>query len=406
VTHESSHHGASTRSPVVHGGRRIPGLWQRSLKDGTVRYEAQLRIDGSPKRVPLEATTRFDAVRELAALKVDRDRGHVNENPLVNPTVTDVFDEWLDHMQSRVELTDRRYRYAQSTVDTRRRVINGYLRPVLGPKRIAQVTTADIRRLAHRLQQAGLAPLTVNEYLGLTGTMFKFAVKNGYRDDNPCRNLGRDDKPARKRKSEPRYLAADEVQALLENASIRYRPIFAVMVYAGLRVGEALGLQWRNLDFGQDTVNIDGEVTPDCRYEPWAKSESSEAPVPMLPALKRELLDHRRRQATGGFDLVRPDAFVFTSVSGRHLTHSPVYMELRKAGDVAGINPEGLEAVSSHDLRHTCVSLAIHYGATPVEAQELARHADVTTTMNIYAGLTKDGKGRAARKMLDAGFGT
>ena len=65
---------------------------------------------------------------------------------------------------------------------------------------------------------------------------------------------------------------------------------------------------------------------------------------------------------------------------------------LRKTADAAGLNPPGAQPLSPHDLRHTCVSLAIHYGATPVEAQHLARHAQVTTTMDTYAGLTTDGR--------------
>ena len=89
MTPESSHHGASTRTPVVHGGRRLPGLHERVLKDGTVVYEARLRIDGKDRRVVLEATTKFDAVREYENLRADRNRGVEHEHPLLNPTVAE-----------------------------------------------------------------------------------------------------------------------------------------------------------------------------------------------------------------------------------------------------------------------------------------------------------------------------
>jgi integrase len=267
----------------------------------------------------------------------------------------------------------------------------------------------------------------------------------------------------------------------LAAADDRFRPVFAAMAFAGLRVGEAMGLQWRNVDFAENTLTIDGKINNRGVYEPWAKTEASEATLTMLPALKRELAEHRKRQAAKGFGLVAPDAFVFINVGRwgdrgeprlrvlgsynlasdapierakrmlredptltrravaeaagvsegtagnarnllvaageiagrrkppeppqRHLTYNVVHPAFVKAADAAGLNPPGVPKISPHDLRHTCVALALHYGATIVETRELARHSDVTTTMSVYAGLMKDGKGAAVRKMLDSGFG-
>ena len=74
-----------------------------------------------------------------------------------------------------------------------------------------------------------------------------------------------------------------------------------------------------------------GKVNNGGLYEALAlKTESSEAPVALLPALRRELVEHRKRQAAAGFELVRPDGFVFIPFHGggrgrplnksRHLT--------------------------------------------------------------------------------------
>jgi hypothetical protein len=55
------------------------GLHQRTLQDGSVRYEARLRIDGKDRRIPLDATTAYDAVREFNELRADRDRDDIHE---------------------------------------------------------------------------------------------------------------------------------------------------------------------------------------------------------------------------------------------------------------------------------------------------------------------------------------
>jgi integrase len=80
-------------------------------------------------------------------------------------------------------------------------------------------------------------------------------------------------------------------------------------------------------------------------------------------------------------------------------------MALKTAGAKAKLNPPGLPTVSLHDLRHSFVGLAFEHGASLPEIAELARHANPQTTLQVYAGLTKDGRGRAAQKLLDAGFG-
>jgi hypothetical protein len=239
VTAESSH-GAATRTPVVHGGRRIRGLHQRTLQDGSVAYEARLRIDGKDRRVVLEAQTTFDAVREYEGLRVDRDRGEVCENPLINPTLEEVADEWLAHMQARVGIADDNRRYAQSTVDACRGTMRTDVVPFFGSKRIRDLTASDLRRLIGHLEAKGLAPLTIKTRMRNLSALLSFAVKNGYIDHNPYRELGREDKPGSKRASEPRYLTGDEIVTLLEALPDGYRPICATLAYAGLRISEAL----------------------------------------------------------------------------------------------------------------------------------------------------------------------
>jgi integrase len=56
-------------------------------------------------------------------------------------------------------------------------------------------------------------------------------------------------------------------------------------------------------------------------------------------------------------------------------------------------------------MRHSLSAASFERGANPPEVAEIARHANAKVTLTMYAGLTKDGRGRAAAKLLESGFG-
>jgi integrase len=406
VTQESFH-GAQTRTPVEHGGRRVPGLHQRTLRDGSTVFEARLRIEGKDRRVVLEATTKSDAVREYQGLRTDRDRGDVQENRLLNPTVDDVSDELLERMQMRVGSRDDKLRVAPATITRYEGDLRLYVRPLLGRKRIADVDIVDLRRLLDALQVKELSPCTVSGVLVVASKLFTFAIKQGYADHNPVRYLDREDRPGSKRLTEPRYLTEEEIGRLLDAAApVHFRGLFACLAYAGLRNGEARGLQWGDLDFTEGALRIERQIDRRGEIVP-TKTASSVASLPMLPALRRELLAHRQRAAETNIALISPGRFVFVrrAAPDRPIPRDGLIDAVVRAGNRAGLNPSELPRVTPHDLRHSFVALAFEHGATLPEIAELARHASPQTTLRAYAGLTKDGRGRAAQKLLDAGFG-
>jgi integrase len=115
-------------------------------------------------------------------------------------------------------------------------------------------------------------------------------------DRNPVKDLDRDDRPSVGRMTEPRYLTTGEVDRLLARMTDTFRPIAACCALAGLRVSEALGLTWGDVDFDAKTTTVTGQLGTKGERVP-TKTTSSNAPVPLLPALERELRAHRSRQA-------------------------------------------------------------------------------------------------------------
>jgi integrase len=114
----------------------------------------------------------------------------------------------------------------------------------------------------------------------------------------------------------------------------------------------------------------------------------------------------RSRQASIGLHLVHRDQLVFTTATGKPQGRRNAFRAVRQAGDAAGLNGEGMEAVGLHDLRHSYVSLALDSGATLAEAAVLARHANAGVTGTMYAGVNEKAKAQIAAKLVNAGFGS
>jgi integrase len=411
-------HGATSRRPVFSGTRRVRGLHERTLVDGSVVFEARLRIDGRDRWIVLDAKTKSDAIRELEALRVDRERGEQRHRSLV-PTLDELADEWIAHLRTRTAERDHRRRYAPGTVDLYEQRLREHVLPRLGSRRVDELSVDDVRRLIDHLSAKPkrairpgekpsdvprVAPSTVTSCVNIVSGLLKFAQKRKLVAHNVVRDLDRDDRPGTQRMSEPRYLSLTQIALMLAAMTDTFRAVAAVCIYAGLRVSEALGLRWRDLDFDAPTIDVAGQLGRDGEWTPWTKTLSSKATIAMLPILRRELLAHRSRQASRNLALVKPDALVFTTSGGKPQSRRNALRALHRAGDKAGLNGDGRERVGVQDLRQSFVASALAR-ANVTEATGLARHANPRVTLEMYGGSLEDGRKTGAAKLIDSGFG-
>jgi integrase len=276
--------------------------------------------------------------------------------------------------------------------------------PTIGDLPVDAVTTDDVRRLVERLGRTK-SPATTSGVMVVVSSLMRYAIRQRLIERNPVRDLDRDDRPGVKRQTEPRYLDADEVRLLLSKMGDTFRPVASVAAYGALRVSECLGLEWGDVDFDAKTITVRRQLDDDLSLRDVTKTEASATSVRMLPALERELREHRRRQAEINLARVHRDALVFTTASGGPQSRRNVLRAVRKAGDAAGLNPEGVEPIGVHDLRHSLIGLALDAGASLAQAALLARHASAKVTSQVYAGLSDKAKAEASAKLVDAGFG-
>lgn len=361
-------YGSASRRPVVYRGERIAGLYERDTGDGRLVYELRQKIggrNGKAIRRTLEATTPTDAIREAraaAARAVEDGLPVVGRRDLSLRELRDSFEDWARGPASTL---------AASTVDLYVLRLDRHVLPALGTTtRADTVTPAHLRATIDRLRVRGHSGSSVRGCLAATSALFRHGVRRDLVATNPVRLLERGDLPSSKRTTEPRYLDATQIAALLDELGPEFRPVAATCAYAGLRISETLALRWSDVDLDGAMLNVPG-----------TKTAGSAAPVPMTAELVRELRDHRRRL----LDLSRlqPTARLFPNHRRNALR------AVHAAGDRAGLNPDGVEKVGLHDLRHSCGGLLFAANVPAPTVAAILRHSDVRTTLTVYAGLVE-----------------
>ena len=254
-------------------------------------------------------------------------------------TVLEFASEWLTNREN--ELRPR-------TVEDYRWVLSYHLLPHFAEMPVRAVTVAEIDRYkAAKLAEGRIAGAQINRTLRLFAQILDVAMEYGLIESNPARGRRRRVKAARPART---WVEPEQLMALLE-AGNGSRAIFATMAGAGLRVGEAIALDWGDVNLATGVLTVRA-----------AKPAAGAGREVDLPGVVDELTAHKMTSPS-----TEPGDPVFLT---RHLkgkvrrqSDSNIRSNLKgairrayKALDEAGIEPIS-ESVSPHSLRRTYASL-------------------------------------------------
>ena len=240
-----------------------------------------------------------------------------------------------------------------------------------------------------------LAPTTAVISLIILKAVCRFAVRRGGLAENPVLAL----EPGEKPHWSPGRVGTLEGAALAKvlDHGGSYRPLFELLAFTGLRIGEALGLTWADVDLDAGLVSVHRQLS---RYREHAKlkTEAGRREVVLAPAMVR-LLRARWLESPGK----GPDDFVFTNSVGRPLDYRKVGAAFRVAVHRSGVRADG--RLSLHSLRHGYASLLIADGLDVVFVSRQLGHADPGVTLAVYAHLFARAKhALAARSAIEASY--
>lgn len=228
-----------------------------------------------------------------------------------------------------------------------------------------------------------LADKTIKHHYNILRMVFNYAEKQDLIIKNPIRKVD----PPRVVKKKVDALSADEARTFFEairDLPIDFRTIMMVLITTGLRRGECIGLEWKDVDFDNGTITVNRAVTytKECGIrvdEP--KTTTSLRTIPAMPAtlsMLKELKFLRRCQYR---NVNLENAFVFCKEGEPFSPRDPSAVTRRMN---AFIKRKHLPDVSPHDLRHSCASLLLESGADIKSVQEILGHANASTTLNFY----------------------
>jgi integrase len=151
----------------------------------------------------------------------------------------------------------------------------------------------------------------------------------------------------------------------------------------GVRISEAMGLKWEDIDYQNKQINLRRVWVSDTIVEKM-KTEDSEAPVPLTDLLAQHLRDWQGETVYG-----RPNDWVFASAQkkGKTPRSSSVltWDHLRPAAIAAGVKLKKGQRFGFHNFRHGLASWLVNQGTDIKTVQGLLRHANVSTTLGLYA---------------------
>lgn len=324
-------------------------------------------------------------------------------------TINDMYKLWKDLKRGLKNNTFENYKYMYET----------FVEPTFGKERLCLVKKSDVKRFYNNLADArGLKSSTIDSIHTVLHQVLQMAVDDSYIRINPSDNALNELKRSHLYKTEKRRGLTVQEQDLLLSFLMKpkYRhwyPIFAVLVGTGMRAGEATALRWQDIDLDKGIISVNHTLVyynhrtdgykQGCYFNINSpKTEAGTRQIPMLGFVKEAFLMEREYQREAGIEchsvIDGYTDFIFLNRFGEvhkdsalNKTIKRIIRDCNDAQFQKSENPEVLlPNFSCHSLRHTFTTRMCEAGTNIKLMQDILGHQDISTTMNIYADVTKE----------------
>lgn len=289
------------------------------------------------------------------------------EKQSANPDMTfqNLYEIYMEDMAARLK---------QSTLLTKKTVLQTHILPFFGNKPINEIKASDVRRWQAKLMSS---PNNYSQtYLKKINTELNSIINYAKRfydlNTNPCGKAGTIGKA---KAEEMDYWTYDEYIAFREGVkdkSLSYI-CFEVLYWTGMREGELLALSPADIDLDNKTISINRTYQriegKDVFTSP--KTRKSKRKIPIPDFLCQELSDYIQSRY-----MLDADERLFP-VTKSYLSHEMI----------RGCKNTGVKKIRIHDIRHSHASLLINQGCDALMLADRLGHEKVSTTLNTYSHL-------------------
>jgi len=280
-------------------------------------------------------------------------------------------------------LEEGRFDRIQNVQEDYLNIYNGFIKPVFANKNIDEIRVSDLKQWKNNLlSNRRLSRGRYLKYHRVLGFIFKYAFQNEFIDKDIMQLLDKKSKAfVKSEDSSSKYYTKDEVKAMLKGSDGWFNAFLTFIFYSAVRTGEAMGLQWDDIDFINNKIVISRSVRQ-------GKTSTTKTGVTrtidMAEPLKKVLLDYK--EVSPQCEWVFPNTktlkpyYESTAIVTRFF--KPLLKDL------------GIEYRTIYASRASYASLMLEAQAPMSYIQAQLGHANINTTMTFYLknGLVNNGK--------------
>ncbi|KYC82631.1 site-specific integrase [Bacillus licheniformis] len=331
--------------------------------------------------------TKKEAVAAAAEFQKEIDNNALDRNDI---TFEDVFKEWWD-VHSKTIKRSTRYRKLSN--------FKKHILPHFGKLKIKNITRAYCQKVINLIAQDIDSVQNVKIQANL---VFKYALRMEYITKNPMEFVvipKKEENFLSQEEEKRNFWEKDEIKTFLEKAHSQLAPqdyvMFYVLIFTGMRKGELIALEWKDVDLKEKTINIkqtmffeNGKEVIQTTKKYHSKriitiDDQTAQILKKWRTQQKEMLLSNGITSEAKYVLIRDDMRPLRLAYPNDLLNRM-------------ITKNKLHRITIHGFRHSHASILFEAGASIKEVQARLGHKEIQTTMNIYTHVTKTAKEKTA----------
>ncbi|MDA3791816.1 MAG: site-specific integrase [Desulfobacula sp.] len=267
-----------------------------------------------------------------------------------------------------------------STLGDYKGILNNHVLPVFGKEPVNEITRLMVKNILMKKVNDGFANSTVVHIKNAISGVLNLAMDDEVISVNPAHNVGKIFKKQESKLIIEPY-TQQELKIILDTLFLHFKkhyPMFLTMARTGIRYGECLGLQWKDIDFENRFIHIQRGFSKGKIETPKSgQSRKVDMSLQLTDVLKPLLHQRKIDTLKNGWSSVPEWVFVKDNGNPYHESYSRriFYSAIEKAG---------LRKIRIHDLRHSYATLRITKGDNVADVSKQLGHHSVKFTMDIY----------------------
>ena len=382
-------------------------------KDGTIEYKRVLTLkNGEKTRRTVHGNTQLECMKKMEELEKEL---NTNNKPKNQQTLTEAMYEWME-LKKRPILKEQAYKREIGTIK------NQIGTSKIGHYRYQSIKTEEIQALLNDLNNKKYSYSVIKKTYDSLNAFYRYvSVRDKF--DNPMllvevwkkKNVNAEEKQIA-------YFSEEDIHKFVWTAGERYKTgkmryatgyVLAANLYMGLRVGELLALQWKDVDFEKRSVfvcktliEVNNPEFDSTNPEKMKKLNVKKVIFKVQQSTKKEknryvpMNENALELMKLHYDnstYIEPDDYVISTINGKTSTPKNVSDTIKaivKRGKLS------VQEWNTHILRHTCASLYFKAGVNLLIIAAILGNS-VEVLQSTYVHLIEEQLQEAARKQAE-----